>query len=130
MTDQYVAADIAIRVRLLNETGGTLSLSGQPLPLDGFWVGGDGEERVFESVADVTFPPVLDFLTGLHSHWVGFWVDGETGRVHLDGVTWCALRGTAELLGRQRGELAIRDIANNRDLRFVYVEGEAVRTEV
>lgn len=82
---------------ILEGEGGTFNLSGLPLPTDGYWVGG------------------AEFGT---TNYLGWWRDSETGLVHLDGVNHFNTLAWAEKVGRDRGEIAIYDIANAREIRL------------
>ena len=104
--------------------GGTVSLANLPLPTTGYFVGGAVPELVFESFVTVNGPKIVEFVESAPSRYVEWWVDTETGRVHVDAVNWYQEEFAAGAIARARGELAVWDIARNRELRLAYVDGE------
>lgn len=98
--------------------GGTVRLSDEPLPSSGYWVGGGGQELIYDSLVTLRGSEVRAFVAACPTDYVGWWVDSETGRIHLDWVDWTGSRTGAHWLGRQRGEIAIWDIANAKEIRL------------
>lgn len=107
------------------ETGGTLSQSGNPLAITGFYVGGAVPPL---KITDPFGRPLLvrleKFVAESPTDLVGFWFDTDSGILHLDSVNWYQDEYTAAAIGRVRHEIAIWDIRNERELRLAYVEGE------
>lgn len=103
--------------------GGTVALNGLPLPSAGYYVGGAGPSLVFDSFAVVDGPEIARFVESAPSAYVGWWVDSETGKIYIDAVEWYANEFTATAIAQVRHELAVWDIAGERELRLGY-EGE------
>ena len=112
--------------------GGTVSLTGDPLPLGGYFVGGvvaplvldeddihtpEGRAKVDEFIAYLNGPTV-------GAAFLGWWTDEETGKVWVDGTSHHSTEFVAGRIGRRRREIAIFDIERQRSLRLVYVDGE------
>lgn len=115
--------DIALQIMSAPE-GGTASMTGEDLPHYGYWVGGSSATLVFRPGYEHLRDLIRAFIRDLPTEWVGWWTDEETGRLYVEATDWFEDRATAERVGRERHELAIRDISGERDLRFVYVDGE------
>lgn len=109
--------------------GGTAGRDGRGIPSTGYFVGGHGDAVVFgaggELPSDLEYR-VNEWLRSCGAPYIGWWTDEETGKLYLDGSDWIETEFTASQLGRLRKEIAIWDIANRRELRFAYVEGEGV----
>jgi hypothetical protein len=108
-----------------NPEGGTASLRGAELPTSGYFVGG----IVFPLVlpGELGFAPAAEwyvevFATYLTEHinadFLGWWTDSETGKVWVDGTTWHATGLEAGRVGRERGEIAIFDVAAQAEIRL------------
>lgn len=108
--------------------GGTASLHGQGLPTRGYFVGGLVSPLIlddFSGDADWNVEIFASYLTdSVRAHYLGWWTDGETGKIWVDGTTWHATELEAGQVGRERREIAIYDVASQRELRLQYVEGE------
>lgn len=108
-----------INTILANRDGGTIALNGSELPTTGYFVGGitsalvygpqDGPEDVIEFVR---------YLDNLGAEYVGWWTDQETGALWIDGSDHFAQQWFAEGIARDRGEIAIYDIANQAEIRL------------
>lgn len=98
--------------------GGTVRLSPLPLPTCGYFVGGGGRELVYDSFVTLDGPEVAAYVAACPTDYVGWWMDSETGKIHIDWVDWTGSRSGAHWLGRQRGEIAIYDIANAKEIRL------------
>lgn len=105
-------------------SGGTVALNGLPLPVTGFYVGGSVDSLIFDSVSVMNADEIAKFTQSAPSAYVGWWVDDETGKVYVDAVDWFANEYEAARVARKRHEIAIWDIARERELRLRYVEGE------
>lgn len=108
---------------------GTVPLNSLPLPSMGFYVGGSIPEMVMTSDDvnrrdAVPIQRVIDFVHRAGTAYVGVWTDTETDKIHFDAVEWYAEEFTAAAIARVRGELAVWDIARERELRLAYVDGE------
>lgn len=116
-----VIATMADLITSSEDTGGTLSTVGEALPTTGYWVGGAHSEIVFTRDTDRDFLlySIQHFLEESQASWLGWWVNPDTGHVHLDSTTWVEGYHDAENLCRQREEIAFYDIANGRDFRPV-----------
>lgn len=112
--------------------GGTLSLTGDALPVTGYFVGGvvaplvlersevhtrQGREMIDEFIAYLNGPTV-------GAAYLGWWTDEETGRLWVDGTSHHSTEFVASRIGRRRHEIAIFDIERERELRLAYAEGE------
>lgn len=116
---------------LAKPEGGTVSLTGDDLPVTGYFVGG----LVSPLIIEPEDPPAdqrealdtfIEYLNGptVAVSYLGWWTDEETGKLWVDGTTWHETEFEAGRIGRRRREIAIYDIAKQRELRLVYVEGE------
>lgn len=99
------------------DQGGTVSMLGQELPTHGYFVGGVVEELIFERFVDIDGPEVIRFVDTNPSEFVGWWVDEETGKIHIDAVEWYERSERALYTARGRGEIAVWDVANSREIR-------------
>lgn len=111
---------------MASPAGGTLSLTGDPLPTEGYYVGGLVSPLILDGTdaqSDVSvFTEYL--LDTLDVKFIGWWTDEETGHLWVDGVSHHATEHRASRLARERREIAIFDIVRGRELRLVYAEGE------
>lgn len=99
--------------------GGTVAANAQTiLPEHGYYVGGTSAELVIESLDTLDRGDVEAFVAGNLSDFVGWWADSQTGRIHIDDVEWVAALPLAERVGRARGEIALWDIAEGREIRL------------
>lgn len=105
-------------------SGGTVALNGLPLPIVGYFVGGASEELVYPSFVEFNGREAAQFVQSATAPYVGWWVDEETGKIHIDAVNWFEEHDAAAAVARVRKEIAIWDIERERELRLVYVEGE------
>lgn len=105
--------------------GGTVALNGLPLPTAGYFVGGASEELVYPSFVEFNGREAARFVQSATAPYVGWWVDEETGKIHIDAVDWFQEESAAVAVGRVRGEIAIWDVANEREIRIPYAsDGE------
>jgi hypothetical protein len=116
----YVATNLVMRT--LMESGATISLYGSPAPVGGFYVGGSVESLVFGLGDPIRFGPVRDFLSKIETDYVGFWLDDETGKTYFDAVDWYASESEALRVAAVRGELAVWDVLNDREIRVQEVQ--------
>lgn len=114
---------------MASPAGGTLSLTGDPLPTEGYYVGGivsplvlDPEDSPQEQAGQVAYFTGYLAQASL-ARYVGWWTDVETGKVWVDGVSHHATERRASRLGRLRREIAIFNIARGCELRLAYTEG-------
>lgn len=97
--------------------GGTYDVERAPLPLDGFFVGGASEPLVLAAAAALTPAALGVFLRSLRARYVGWWTDSETGSLWVDGSDWYQSLSAALSTARMRGEIAIFDVANGKEIR-------------
>lgn len=97
--------------------GGTIPVNGQPLPTDGFLVGGVVPTLTYPRFVDLDGPAVARFVQSLTAPYVGWWVDEETGVIHIDAVDHYASERDALGEARMRGEIAIWSVAGEREIR-------------
>jgi len=107
---------------IANPAGGTESLVTGQMPTAGYLVGGAAPSLVFQDAAQVRhYPDLVDaYLANIAyggATLVGWWTDPETGKIHLDVVTWHASEITAGEQATLRGEIAYRDVAGQCDVR-------------
>jgi hypothetical protein len=118
--------DIIARI-MASPEGGTVSRTEREEPTYGFFVGGHGQPIVFSAGSEFTPDlerQIIDWLRKCSAPFVGWWTDGETGKLYLDGSDWIEAQFTAAQVARLRKEIAFWDIGNDRELRVAYVEGE------
>jgi len=102
---------------------GTVDAEGGPVPTDGFYVGGVVKSLVFDSVSSIDVGE-LGWFVGLNSarHY-GVWADQRDGQIYFDVVDHVETLADALYLGRERGEIAIWDIAASEEV-LCALEGE------
>lgn len=115
---------------MASPAGGTLSLTGDPLPTEGYYVGGvvsplilDPEDSPQEQAAQVEHFAEHLLAHSAFARFLGWWTDAETGKVWVDGVSHHATEYRASRFGRIRREIAIFDIVRGCELRLAYTEG-------
>lgn len=113
---------------MANPSGGTVSLTGDDLPVTGYFVGGVVSPLILEpsdSPAErrAMLDDFIDYLNGptVGAAYLGWWTDEETGRVWVDGTSHHADHDVASKIGFRRHEIAIFDIARGRELRLAQV---------
>lgn len=113
---------------LADVTGGTVSLEGRNLPTTGYFVGGIVAALIVgEEPERVEIDSFIAYLTDrIGADYVGWWTDGETGQLYIDGTTWHADYDEAERLCRERGEIALWSIADQREFRPVVLADKEV----
>lgn len=111
-----------------NPEGGTVGLEGRDLPATGYFVGGVVASLIVDTGPGWAYDerPGIDFFIAyladrVGAEYVGWWVDGETGKLYVDGTSWHADYDEAERACRERGEIAFWDIERQREFRPVYV---------
>lgn len=114
---------------LSNPTGGTVSLTDDELPTTGYFVGGVVSPLILEpteSPADQreALEAFVPYLQSMGVAYLGWWTDEETGKLWVDGTSHHSTEFVAGRIGRRRREIAIFDIARERELRLAYVDGE------
>lgn len=83
----------------------------------GYWVGGIRPSLVFAPDSRRNFGDVLWFVQSTPlAEYFGVWTD-EDGTVYVDASDWTPSRGNALAMGRERGELAVWDIARCQEVR-------------
>lgn len=103
--------------------GGTISMEMGPAPTSGYMVGGVTAELTIEpddtraDWYDKLSRWVGDVTEKHHGHYVGFWRDSETGRVHIDVSERVTLRSYAMELAEARNEIAVWDLYNSEEIR-------------
>lgn len=100
---------------LIDNGGATISpFVGEISPGEGYMIGGVASERVFTHgfTTDEIKQWVGEILPTLYvGHYLGAWIDHETDNVYLDVSQLEMSRDRAIWIARQRGELAIYDLA-------------------
>ena len=117
---------------LATPAGGTIAFDGSALPTTGYFVGGIVSPLIITEQDNPAerhhmldaFVSYLRGLTDVTVPFLGWWTDDETGHLWVDGTTWHGSEFEAGRIGRGRREIAIFDIAGERELRLAYVEGE------
>lgn len=111
--------------------GGTVALGWDEVPATGYLVGGLVSALIIEPSDShrerrEMLDEFIDYVNGptVGAPFLGWWTDEETGKIWVDATTWHATEFEAGRIGRKRREIAIFDIARERELRLVYVEGE------
>lgn len=121
-----------------NPEGGTVALEREGvsgahrnLPPYGYFVGGIASPLILtdtDSAEEWThsIDAFVSYLRGstMNVRYLGWWTDEETGHLWVDGTSWHATEFEAGRVGRERREIAIYDIARQRELRLAYVDGE------
>lgn len=100
--------------------GGTVPLTSLPMPTTGYFVGGATASLIYASLDDVNWPEVNLFVESAHTSYVGWWVDGSTGKVYFDQVNWYQNKWTALSIARVRGELAVWWIDQQMEISVRY----------
>jgi hypothetical protein len=97
-------------------TGGTVSLTSDSLPTNGYYVGGASWTLVIQP-KDLTAAHLSSFFADHpNAEYIGWWLHSATGRVYIDVVTWYGGRAGALVLAAHRGEIAIYDVANGSEI--------------
>jgi hypothetical protein len=122
----------SIADKIMNSpSGGTISLRGEDLPKTGYFVGGLVSPLIIPSPLE--FAPdakweievFVSYLTeSTDASYVGWWTDDETDNLWIDGTSWHPTELLAGNVGRERREIAVYDIAGQREVRLAYTEGE------
>lgn len=103
--------------------GGTFAIDGGPAPVSGYMVGGVATELVIEPEDDnaeryAKLSHWVGNVTRKHpDHYVGFWRDSATGKVHVDVSERVTLRSYALELAESRNEIAVWDLDNSEEIR-------------
>lgn len=97
--------------------GRTVDRDDIPLPADGYYVGGIFPSLVFDSVDEIDRGELAWWIGSNHASFYGVWADQETGKIYFDGSSWVFDVVNAMELGRIRGEIAVWDIANGKEIR-------------
>ena len=114
---------------ILNATkrngGGTFSLTGDPVPEDGYMVGGNPlkPERVIPGW-ESKHGPLIHAVVRVYARgaelagllYLGTWVDPENGALVLDAPTHVETRETALIWAKARGEQAIYDLSTGETI--------------
>jgi hypothetical protein len=99
--------------------GGTVDLLERELPKGGYFVGGAAEPLVLRPTAAPSLHAMTQaFTSKVHSRYVGWWTDSESGLLYIDATDWFPSLATATAVGRSRGEIAIFDIAAGEEVRL------------
>jgi hypothetical protein len=97
--------------------GGTFARNGL-VPTSGYFVGGLVPELILGEPGEATRDRLRAFVKSTDANLVGYWVNEETGRIHLDAVDWYQEESAAVAVGKVRGELAVWDVANAKEIRL------------
>ncbi len=99
--------------------GGTASLVDGELPVTGYFVGGVVSSLILDSVdRDEIEVFVTYLLAGTSAEYVGWWVDSETGKLYVDGVSWYTYQERAAWVAGRRHEIAFWDIEQELEIRL------------
>lgn len=121
-----IAYDVAGSLHALRDQGATVSANGEANPHSvGYYVGGLYPSLVFDKIEDVDRGELAWWIGTHPARYYGIWEDDETGKVYIDAVQHVVTRGVAVQVGRDRGEIAVWDIANAADIRCNDPEGPA-----
>lgn len=107
---------------LLDANGGvTISLTGEPTPMSGYIVGGLVPEYIcltptWENIAEFVAENIARLRTP--GCYLGLWRDSEAQRVHMDVSQRYNDLGLATYVGIRRGEIAIWDVANAKEIQL------------
>lgn len=102
---------------MTNPSSGTASVSGQPLPSDGYWVGHGRQGFVFPAEAlnrRAVESMVRHILDSGTVRYVGWWT--YEGRLFIEPSTWHSNFNHAEVTAQERGEIAFYDIRMKQDV--------------
>lgn len=94
------------------ESGATVATRGES-PTNGFMVGGVAPELVMTNGTR----DLPSWVARNSGEYFGIWRDDATGKYHADISEHYADRETAIEIARQRGEIAIWDLANGTEIR-------------
>lgn len=120
---------ISTVVRETLESGGsTVSVIGETLPDSGYMVGGEVEGLQMDASLLTNRPDAVEAALEMYVHrnfklltkgnvFLGGWLDKEDDTVWFDVSDKYATEGFALLVARNRGELAIWDIAESKEIR-------------
>jgi len=109
----------ALYVSLKAGEGATVDRDGIFDPRDhGYYVGGLFPSLVFDSVDTVDRGEVAWWIGTHVAKFYGVWADEETGKVYIDAVDWTYDLVAALTVGRNRGEIAVWDIAQGAEIRI------------
>lgn len=99
--------------------GGTANvLHGDPLPTEGYWVGGGDITLILTFAPGEGVRELLEsFLYHVEAVYVGWWTDAKTGKLYVDVVNHLVSLSDARLVAADRGEIAFWDIENDREIR-------------
>jgi hypothetical protein len=125
-----ITADEAITAGIkftLENGGSTQSITGMPIPTDGYLVSlGMGNGMSFDAdllTTDQGWRMAFDFVATHFRHlskpgwFLGFWIDTETNLVWLDVTEWMPNRDAAFRAASDRDEIAIWDIDKAEEIR-------------
>jgi hypothetical protein len=105
---------------LATPVGGTLALDRSELPTTGYFVGGLVSALIYGAENDPDdvdcFAEYLDHATP--AQFIGWWTDQETQALWVDGTSWHEGLTEALVIARDRNEIAIYDIANQKEVRL------------
>lgn len=124
----YALAENAMKMGIrdtISKGGSTQSITGASVPTDGYMVSESGgyhfDASLLGSVQGESF--VYDFVfnhVGLYEEgmFLGFWIDEKSNEVWLDVSQHFSEKSDALDIAALRGELAIWDIAEAREIRL------------
>lgn len=118
----YHIAELLVAMAKAGEDG-TVSTHGEPLPESGYYVGGKTPSLIFDNVTDVDRGEVGWWIGNNSSRFYGVWVDSDTGKIYFDAVTHMNYKSYALSVARSRGEIAVWDIANSKEIRVERADG-------
>ncbi len=101
-----------------NGEDGTIRIDGGTLPQTGYYVGGEAPSFIVDSLDNLDRGELGWWVGNNSATYYGVWVDSASTerKVYIDAVTHMNTKAVAVLLGKSRGELAIWDIANMREI--------------
>lgn len=107
------------------KNGETFDLNGDVMKeRRGYWVGGGTPPITMKANSSYNeikekITQWLTYIGDAEISYVGFWIDEENNRLFVDSCTLIYENNAAMELGRERGEIAIYDVARKESLYVV-----------
>ena len=77
---------------------------------------------VYNNIQDVNQSEVIAIVKSLHNgsnkNYLGIWTDSATGKCHIDLSVWIESKEDAILKGKELNEIAIFDLAEQKEIRL------------
>ena len=111
------------------EEGLSININGEQ-PKDGYMVGGEVPNFVISCPFELSALDGVDAFLSLHEallsrpeYFAGVWTDSDTGLVYVDISRKVDDLYTALAIAESRGELAVWDVAENKEIRTEVNQG-------